>query len=316
MRTQSMFIDFADVFKVLVFCWVVCTFVNVLKRGANDSKWIQNDLQCILFSFATVVNVFKCMICNAFERFQNALKWKNGSTEFSLSLIFFITISIYHFVARFLSSYRSPLSTKSHMWTLGLNLVRCPTIILDIVRKDRPGLCNYYNVISLISKRDLFVLQAYHQSRIQNESSRCFNLGNANSCASYLPKASQDLTFIDFFVLGVKLFNCPLLFVILEWYSIPVLIWKNIKKICKTCHFHVTNISKIRKYLDRKSTEAIIHAFVTTNLDYFNAILYGLPKVVLNRLRLVRNRAARIVTFPKKYEHITPGLIDLHWLPV
>ena len=28
------------------------------------------------------------MICNAFERFQNALKWKNGSTDFSLSLVF------------------------------------------------------------------------------------------------------------------------------------------------------------------------------------------------------------------------------------
>ena len=90
----------------------------------------------------------------------------------------------------------------------------------------------------------------------------------------------------------------------------------HIKKIFKTCHFHVTNISKIRKYLDRESTEAIIHAFVTTNLDYCNAILYGLPKVVLNRLQLVRDRAARIVAFTKKYEHITPSLIDLHWLPV
>ena len=28
------------------------------------------------------------------------------------------------------------------------------------------------------------------------------------------------------------------------------------------------------------------------------------------------HRAARIVTFTKKYEHITPSLIDLHWLPV
>ena len=88
-----------------------------------------------------------------------------------------------------------------------------------------------------------------------------------------------------------------------------------IKKICKTCHFHLTNISKIRTYLDRESTEAIIHAFVTTNLDYCNAILYGLPKVLLNCLQLVQNRAARIVTFTKKYEHITPTLIDLHWLP-
>ena len=82
----------------------------------------------------------------------------------------------------------------------------------------------------------------------------------------------------------------------------------HIKKICKTCHFHLTtlNISKIRIYLDRESTEAIIHSFVTTNLDYCNVILYGLPKVLLNCLQLVQNRGARIVTF----------IIDLHWLPV
>ena len=66
--------------------------------------------------------------------------------------------------------------------------------------------------------------------------------------------------------------------------------------------------------MDHESAEAIIHAFVTTNLDYCNAILHGLPKALLNRLQLVQNRAARIVTFTKKYEHITPILIDLHWL--
>ena len=89
----------------------------------------------------------------------------------------------------------------------------------------------------------------------------------------------------------------------------------HIKKICKTCHFHLTNISKIRTYLDLEFTEAIIHAFVTTNLDYCNSIIYGLPKVLLNRLQLVQNRTARIVTFTKKYEHITTSLINLHWLP-
>ena len=121
----------------------------------------------------------------------------------------------------------------------------------------------------------------------------------------------------NLFVLGVKLFNRPLLFVMLEWYSIPVLIWKTTlkRKICKTCNFHLTNISKIRTYLDLEFTEAIIHAFVTTNLDYCNSIIYGLPKVLLNRLQLVQNRTARIVTFTKKYEHITPSLINLHWLP-
>ena len=38
--------------------------------------------------------------------------------------------------------------------------------------------------------------------------------------------------------------------------------------------------------------------------------VYGLPKVLLNRLQLVQNRAARIVTFTKIYEHITLSLID------
>ena len=42
----------------------------------------------------------------------------------------------------------------------------------------------------------------------------------------------------------------------------------HIKKICKTCHFHLTDISKIRTYLDRESTEPIILASETTNLDY------------------------------------------------
>ena len=85
------------------------------------------------------------------------------------------------------------------MRTLGLNLVQCPTTVLDIIRKARPQLCNY-KVISLMCKQEVIVLQAYHQSCIQNESSWYFDLGNANSCASYmyLPKASRYLSFIDF----------------------------------------------------------------------------------------------------------------------
>ena len=91
----------------------------------------------------------------------------------------------------------------------------------------------------------------------------------------------------------------------------------HIKKICKTCHFHLTNISKIRTYLDRESTEAIIHALVTTNLDYCNATLYGLPKVPFNRLQLGSEWSSAHRNIHKETdEHITPTLIDLHWLSV
>ena len=45
-------------------------------------------------------------------------------------------------------------------------------------------------------------------------------------------------------------------------------------------------------------------------------ILFGLPETQIEKLQKVQNTAARILTCTKKYEHITPILKDLHWLPV
>ena len=53
---------------------------------------------------------------------------------------------------------------------------------------------------------------------------------------------------------------------------------ENTKKICEACHFHVTNItgSKIKTYLDHESIEAIIDAFVTTNLRWITVMRFYL----------------------------------------
>jgi len=57
-------------------------------------------------------------------------------------------------------------------------------------------------------------------------------------------------------------------------------------------------------------------SLVLSSLDYGNATLAGLPGNQLERLQSVINAAARLVCFARKYEHITPLLRDLHWLPV
>ena len=81
--------------------------------------------------------------------------------------------------------------------------------------------------------------------------------------------------------------------------------------------FHqIRKIGMIRKYLDKKSAETLVHAFVTSRLDYCNSLLYGLPQDLTNKLQCVHNTAARIVSRTRKYEHITPVLKSLHWLPV
>ena len=51
---------------------------------------------------------------------------------------------------------------------------------------------------------------------------------------------------------------------------------------------------RIRKYLTRQSTETLVHAFVTSRLDYCNGILYGLPHCLLNKLQRVQNACARL----------------------
>ena len=62
--------------------------------------------------------------------------------------------------------------------------------------------------------------------------------------------------------------------------------------------------------------KVLVHAFVNSKLDYCNSLAYGLPKYLLQKLQYVQNAAARLITGIRKHDHITPILMDLHWLPV
>ena len=64
------------------------------------------------------------------------------------------------------------------------------------------------------------------------------------------------------------------------------------------------------------SVEILVHAFVSSKLDYCNYLLYNFPKYVLNKLQFEQNTAARLITCSRKYDHTTPILIDLQWLPI
>ena len=59
----------------------------------------------------------------------------------------------------------------------------------------------------------------------------------------------------------------------------------HISNLCKSAHFHIRNIGLIRKYLTEQATENLIHAFVSSRLDMGNSFLFGLPDILLNRLK-------------------------------
>lgn len=90
----------------------------------------------------------------------------------------------------------------------------------------------------------------------------------------------------------------------------------HLRQICKNSFFHLQNIAKVRSILSKSDAEKLIHAFVSSRLDYCNSLFAGCPSTSINILQLVQNSAARILTGTRRREHITPVLRSLHWLPV
>ncbi|KAI5613385.1 hypothetical protein C0J50_11745, partial [Silurus asotus] len=56
--------------------------------------------------------------------------------------------------------------------------------------------------------------------------------------------------------------------------------------------------------------------FISSRLDYWNALYLGITQFSLHHLQLVQNAAARLLTGTSKCAHITPVLSSLHWPPV
>ena len=91
---------------------------------------------------------------------------------------------------------------------------------------------------------------------------------------------------------------------------------QHVTNICNTCFLHLLKITKIRDYLSTADTEILVHSLIISKLDSCNSLLYGLPKLMIDRLQNVQNSAARLIARRKKFDHITPVMKELHWLPV
>ena len=100
------------------------------------------------------------------------------------------------------------------------------------------------------------------------------------------------------------------------WFDSHMSMNSHIGKVCSKAFRSLYNIRQIRKFLSEETTKILVHAFVTSHLDYCNSLLYGLPQYQYDRLQRVLNAAARVVCLVPKFDHITPVLSRLHWLPV
>jgi hypothetical protein len=141
------------------------------------------------------------------------------------------------------------------------------------------------------SKTEFLIITSSHQTKM------CINeinieIGDFKVAPSLFAKS-----------LGVTFDNC-------------MMMDKHVTNCCRSIHFHIRNIGKIRHLLCQDTAAQLVHSVITSRLDYCNSLLYGLPNTLISRLQRMQNIAARIVSRTSKSAHITPVLKILHWLPV
>ena len=91
---------------------------------------------------------------------------------------------------------------------------------------------------------------------------------------------------------------------------------QHVNSITKSCFYQLRQIRSIHRLLSVEASKALIHAFISSRINYCNSVFYGATGSVLGKLQSVQNAAARLLTSKRRYDHITPVLMDLHWLPI
>ena len=91
-----------------------------------------------------------------------------------------------------------------------------------------------------------------------------------------------------------------------------------IVKTCQACFLQLRDISAIRNSLTDDAAAQIVHALVTSRMDYCNSLLAGCKQQHIKKLQRVQNLAARVVLGRRSglFENSLSRLQHLHWLPI
>ena len=93
---------------------------------------------------------------------------------------------------------------------------------------------------------------------------------------------------------------------------------QHIKEITQVCYMNLRNLWMISYTLQFRLKIQLVHSLILSRLDYCNGILYGILDHHLMELQKVQNAAVRFIFGKeiKKFDHISPYLKLLHFLPI
>ena len=90
----------------------------------------------------------------------------------------------------------------------------------------------------------------------------------------------------------------------------------HINKLVSSSFHMLKNISRVRHHLDIPTTKTLVQVLVLCKIDYCNNLLLGIPKYNIQKLQKIQNAFSKVIYKLSKYDHVTPLLKELHWLPI
>ena len=91
---------------------------------------------------------------------------------------------------------------------------------------------------------------------------------------------------------------------------------KHVSTIVSHCYKILKDIGRVKKNLERSDIEKLVHAVITSRLDYCNSLLLNISKENMYKLQKVQNSAARLVLGRRRRDSAWSALPELHWLNV
>jgi len=93
---------------------------------------------------------------------------------------------------------------------------------------------------------------------------------------------------------------------------------KHVSAVSAVCFFQLRQIRRVWQSLDAGSAATLIHAFVTSRVDYCNTVLAGSPRFITDKLQQwrVMNSVAHIVSNTRKFDSGLSRLLhdELQWI--
>ena len=90
----------------------------------------------------------------------------------------------------------------------------------------------------------------------------------------------------------------------------------HVSSLCRSVYYQLRQLRLVVRSITQDAAKIVVQAFISSRLDYCNSLLCGIAGNLLQKLQSVQNAAARLITKTGRWEHITPVLRELHWLPV